>query len=202
MTARAPRNRPVTRTQLEFRGTFGGDALRAALSLPASVVDRRSNGLARRPQDDAGAGARALAAHQQHAGRDRTQAARAAGQARRGLPAVIGSTSNGRPAAAVQVRAALGSVLRGALNFDSDAAGLRLGRAAMTFGTADPAFSDAQIVNVGGSVEQAGPGRMAETRARPTTDAKPLADLPAHGQARRGGSSIISGCRFSTSRWT
>ena len=33
MQARAPRNRPVTRTQLEFRGTVTADALRAALGI-------------------------------------------------------------------------------------------------------------------------------------------------------------------------
>ncbi len=37
MQARAPRNRPLTRTQLDFRGTFSGDALRTALALPASI---------------------------------------------------------------------------------------------------------------------------------------------------------------------
>ena len=35
------------RTQLEFRGTVSGDALRAALSLPATPRHRRPNGLAR-----------------------------------------------------------------------------------------------------------------------------------------------------------
>ena len=37
MQARTPRNKPVTRTQLEFRGTATADALRAALGMPASV---------------------------------------------------------------------------------------------------------------------------------------------------------------------
>jgi uncharacterized protein YhdP len=37
MTARAPRNRPVTRTLLLFNGLMSGGALHAALSLPATV---------------------------------------------------------------------------------------------------------------------------------------------------------------------
>ncbi len=40
MQARTPRNRPVTRTQLDFRGTVSADAVRTALSLS----DRRSIG--------------------------------------------------------------------------------------------------------------------------------------------------------------
>jgi uncharacterized protein YhdP len=37
MMARAPRNRPVTRTFLVFNGTFSGEALHSALLLPASI---------------------------------------------------------------------------------------------------------------------------------------------------------------------
>ena len=37
MQARSSRSRPVTRTQIEFRGSASGDALRAALGLPAAL---------------------------------------------------------------------------------------------------------------------------------------------------------------------
>ena len=46
----------------------------------------------------------------------------------------------------------LGSVLRGAVVLGSDSNGPTLGRAAVTFGEGDPAFSDAQTVNVGGNI--------------------------------------------------
>ena len=41
---------------------------------------------------------------------------------------------------------------RGAFVLDSDSNGPKLGRAAVTFGGGDPAFSDAQTLNVGGSI--------------------------------------------------
>ncbi len=47
MAGRASRSRPLTRTQLEFRGTLSGEALRAALSLPATVPIGGQDGLAR-----------------------------------------------------------------------------------------------------------------------------------------------------------
>jgi uncharacterized protein YhdP len=49
-------------------------------------------------------------------------------------------------------RLALGSVLSGSYALQSDADGLRLARVALNFGTGESNSSDAQIVNVGGSV--------------------------------------------------
>ena len=51
MQARAPRNRPVTRTQLDFHGTLTGEALRAAMSLPAGISIGGQTRLARRAAD-------------------------------------------------------------------------------------------------------------------------------------------------------
>jgi uncharacterized protein YhdP len=51
-----------------------------------------------------------------------------------------------------ELRANLGSVLRGAVMLDSDPNGPKLVRAAVAFGGADPTFSDSQAVNIGGDI--------------------------------------------------
>ena len=79
------------------------------------------------------------------------------------------------PSGGVQVRVALGSVLRGALTLDSDASGPRLARAAVAFGSAEPAYSDTQIVNVGGTIEKLDLAGWFKLRA-PAKSAKPLAN--------------------------
>jgi hypothetical protein len=40
MQARVPRNRPATRTQLEFRGALSADAVRSALAVPATISSK------------------------------------------------------------------------------------------------------------------------------------------------------------------
>ena len=172
MTARAPRNRPVSRTQLEFRGTFGGDALRAALSLPANAAiggQADWRGVLKMAPEPARE--RSLHLVSTLAGIELGLPEPLAKRAEDSLP---GSVDIQWPAGgAVQVRAALGSVLRAGLNLGSDAAGLRLDRAAIMFGTADAVFSDTQIVNVGGNIEKldlAGWLRL----ATPAAGAKPL----------------------------
>jgi uncharacterized protein (TIGR02099 family) len=172
MTARAPRNRSVGRTQLEFRGTFGGDALRAALSLPANAAiggQADWHGVLKVAPEPARE--RSLHLASTLAGIELGLPEPLAKRAEDSLPA---SVDIQWPAGgAVQVRAALGSVLRGGLNLGSDAAGLRLDRAAIMFGAADAVFSDTQIVNVGGNIEKldlAGWLRL----ATPAAGAKPL----------------------------
>jgi uncharacterized protein (TIGR02099 family) len=153
MTARAPRNRPVTRTQLEFRGTFGGDALRAALSLPANVAiggQADWHGVLKMAPEPARE--RSLRIASTLAGIELGLPEPLAKRADGSLPA---SVDTQWPAGGgVQVRVALGSVLRAALNLESDATGMRLDRAALVFGSAEPVFSDSQIVNVGGTIEK------------------------------------------------
>ena len=58
------------------------------------------------------------------------------------------------PGGLTQIRVGLGSVARLALNFGADAAGSKLQRAALSFGTADPVFSESQLLNVGGQIGQ------------------------------------------------
>ena len=112
MTARAPRNRPAPRTQLDFRGTLDGDALRTALASARGRRDRRSDGLARRAAHGARARARALAAHHSNLAGTRAQPSRAAAQSRGRIAAGDGRHPMAG-AERTQLRVALGSVLRG-----------------------------------------------------------------------------------------
>lgn len=149
MTARAPRSRQVARTNLEFHGTMSGAALRAALSLPA--------GAAIGGQADY----RAVLRMAPDPARERTlRISSTLSGLELGLPAPLDKAAGvPMPSAleiqwpdrgGVQLRFSLGSVLRGAV--DSDAEGSGLGRAAVAFGGGEPAFSDAQPVNLSGSI--------------------------------------------------
>ena len=151
MTARAPHNRPSTRTYLDFRGTLSGDALRNALTLPPSVAiggqtDYRA--VLRIAPDPARE--RALNISSSLVGLELklpaplTKPAEAAMQT--GV-AIQWPASGG-----AELRANLGSVLRGAVMLDSDPNGPKLARAAVAFGGGDPTFSDSQAVNVGGDI--------------------------------------------------
>ena len=74
-----------------------------------------------------------------------------------------------------QGRVGLGSVLNGSFALESDAKGMRLAHLALTFGGGESGSSDAQMVNVGGSV-----GRLdlaGWLRLKPAEkNAQPLAD--------------------------
>ena len=153
MTARAPRNRQATRTHLDFRGTATGEALRSVMSLPSSIA---INGQTEY---------RAVLRMTPEPARERTLnlSSSLVGLAL-DLPAPLK-----KPAAAAmptsvaiqwpasgdeELRFNLGSVLRGAVMLGSDSNGPTLGRAAVTFGGGDPAFSDVQTVNVGGNIAE------------------------------------------------
>ncbi len=163
MTARAPRNRPVPRTQLDFRGTFSGEALRAALSLPASVsIGGQADWhgvlkMAPDPQRE-----RSLRISSSLAGLELKLPEPLAKPAGSALPSSV--DVQWPQSGGAQLRVALGSVLRGALTLGADANGPKLERAAVTFGAAEPTFSDTQTVNVGGNIESARSGRLAAAR--------------------------------------
>jgi uncharacterized protein (TIGR02099 family) len=152
MQARAPRNRPLTRTQLEFRGTFDGDALRAALALPPAIsiggqADWRAVlKMAPEPNRE-----RSLRISSSLAGLEMK------------LPAPLDKAADVPmpswfdiqwPAAGgSQGRLALGSVVSGSYALESDASGVRLARLALSFGAGESdAYRREQRVNVGGSV--------------------------------------------------
>jgi len=152
MQARTPRNRPLTRTQLEFRGTLNGDALRAALALPAGIAIggqtdwRASLKMAPEPNRE-----RSLRVSSTLAGLEMK------------LPAPLDKAADAPmpswfdiqwPAAGGPFgRLALGSVVSGFYALESNASGVRLARLALSFGASEP-DSDRreQNFNVGGSV--------------------------------------------------
>jgi uncharacterized protein (TIGR02099 family) len=152
MNARVPRSRAATRTQLDFRGTLSGESLGAALSLPAGIPITGQtdwHGVLRIAPEPARE--RSLRVTSSLVGLELKLPAPLAKPAGTPMPA---SVEIQWPAgAAAQLRIALASVLRADITLDSDANGTRLGRAAITFGGGEPAFSDAQAVNVSGDLD-------------------------------------------------
>jgi len=174
MQARAPRNRPATRTQLDFRGTLSGDALRAALSLPAGIsiggqTDwRGSLKMAPEPNRE-----RSLRLSSSLVGLEMK------------LPAPLDKPADAPMSAWLEIqwpasggaqgRLVLGSVLSGSYALESDAKGLRLAHVALNFGSGESSSSEAQIVNVGGSVARM--DLAGWLRLKPTDkNARPLAE--------------------------
>jgi len=151
ITARAPRNREATRTHLDFRGSVTGEALRAALSLPASIAiggqtDYRAVlRMAPEPARD-----RTLNISSSLVGLEFKLPAPLAKPAGAAMPTTV--LAQWPASGGQEVRVTLGSVLRGAAMLDSDPNGQKLRHAAVTFGEGEPVFSDAQVVNVGGNI--------------------------------------------------
>jgi len=159
MTARAPRNRPVTRTILVFNGQLSGDALRSALSLSPSIPIGGMtdwHGVLRIAPEPARE--RILRLNSSLAGLDLHLPEPLAKPVGRSLPTSVEvewPVSGG-----TQVRVALGSVLRGQVSLDSGVNGPTVGRVAVTFGAAPgsasepPPFSESQVVNTGGTIDR------------------------------------------------
>jgi uncharacterized protein (TIGR02099 family) len=151
MQARTPRNRPATRTQLDIRGTLSGDALRAALELPASIsIGGQSDWravlrMAPEPNRE-----RSLRVSSTLAGLDMKLPAPLDKTADAAMPSWfdVQWPASGGP----QGRLALGSVVSGSYALQSDAGGLRLAHVALNFGAGESSSSESQILNVGGSV--------------------------------------------------
>jgi len=175
MQARTPRNRPPTRTQLEFRGTLNGDALRAALALPAGIAIggqtdwRASLKMAPEPNRE-----RSLRVSSSLAGLEMK------------LPAPLDKAADAPmpswfdiqwPAAGGPFgRLALGSVVSGSYALESNTNGVRLARLALSFGASEP-DSDRreQNFNVGGSVARLDLAgwlnlNVADKNAKPVSD--------------------------------
>jgi uncharacterized protein (TIGR02099 family) len=175
MQARTPRNRPLTRTQLEFRGTLNGDALRAALALPAGIAIggqadwRASLKMAPEPNRE-----RSLRVSSSLVGLEMK------------LPAPLDKAADAPmpswfdiqwPAAGGAFgRLALGSVVSGSYALESNTNGVRLARLALSFGASEP-DSDRreQNFNVGGSVARLDLAgwlnlNVADKNAKPVSD--------------------------------
>ena len=135
MNARAPRNRAATRTQLDFHGTFSGEALRGALSLPANFPiggQADWHGVLKMAPDPARE--RSLRITSGLSGLELKLPEPLAKPATRALPSSV--EVQWPPSGGVQVRVALGSLLRSALSMEGEGTGTRLGRAAIAFGSA------------------------------------------------------------------
>ncbi|GAC1665217.1 MAG: YhdP family protein [Steroidobacteraceae bacterium] len=151
MQARAPLNQPLTRTQLEFRGTAAGDALHTALALPGALA---LNGqtewravlkIAPEPSRE-----RFLRVSSNLIGLELRVPAPLDKDADTPMPSwlEVQWPANGGPLG----RLALGSVVSGSYALESGANALRLAHLTLTFGTDEPSPGEAQIVNIGGSI--------------------------------------------------
>jgi len=174
MTARVPRNRPLVRTQLDFRGTLSGEALRAVLPLPANAGVRGQTDwhavlrMAPEPSRE-----RSLRITSNLAGLELKLPAPLDKPAGTTMPAsvdMLWPASGG-----TQLRVGLGSVLHAALTLDSDANGSKLARAALAFGEGEPVFSESQAVNVGGRIEKLDLAGWLSVGTAAAKGAKPLA---------------------------
>ena len=178
MLARAPRNRPVTRTILVFTGTLAGDALHSALSLPASIpIDGSTDWhgvlrLAPEPNRE-----RTLRLNSTLAGLVFALPDPLAKPA--GAPMPSSLDVNWPVAGGPHLQLTLGSVVRGQATLETGPGGPTLGRLALAFGTAttgDPAFSDSQVVNTGGAIEHLDLAGWLKLYA-PDKNARPLANF-------------------------
>jgi uncharacterized protein (TIGR02099 family) len=174
MQARAPRSRPLTRTQLEFRGTLDGDALRAALALPAGIAIsgqtewRAALKMAPEPNRE-----RSLRLSSSLVGLEMKLPAPLDKAADVPMPSWLDIQwpAAGGPSG----RLALGSVVSGSYALESNANGVRLARLALSFGAGEPNSSDAQNFNVGGSVTRLDLAgwlnlNLADKNAKPASD--------------------------------
>jgi uncharacterized protein (TIGR02099 family) len=172
MQARTPRNKPVTRTQLEFRGTVSADALRAALSIPASLSisgQTEWRGVLKITPEPARE--RSLRVSSTLVGFEMRLPAPLDKIAAAPMPSwfEIQWPASGAP----QGSFALGSVVSSSFALESDPNGMHLSRASMTFGAGDATPGDTQILNVGGAVQRLDLGGWLRLTT-PDKDAKPL----------------------------
>jgi uncharacterized protein (TIGR02099 family) len=149
---RAPRKRPLTRTQLDIRGNFTGDAAQAALGLPANhTLKGLGDWHATLVMANAPARERTLRVSSSLAGLESRLPEPLAKPYGRPLPLTL--EIEWPPEAGMQVSVGLGGVVRSAFVLAPGVYGEHIARAALTFGGAAPAFSDDQIVNIAGRVE-------------------------------------------------
>ena len=172
MQARTPRNKPVTRTQLEFRGSVTADALRTTFSVPASLsISGQTDWRAVLKITPEPARERSLRISSTLVGFDMKLPAPLDKSAATPLPSwlEIQWPESGAP----QGSFALGSLVSSSFALEPDPAGLRLAHASMSFGGNESGGGDSQILNISGSVPRLDLGgwlRLSTTAA----DAKPL----------------------------
>jgi len=172
MQARTPRNKPVTRTQLEFRGTMSADALRTAFSIPAALsISGQTDWRGVLKITPEPVRERSLRLSSTLVGFDMKLPAPLDKTAAAPLPSwlEIQWPASGGP----QGSFALGSLVSSSYALESDQSGLRLAHVSMTFGAGDATPSGSQILNVGGAVERLDLDGWLHL-STPGKDAKPL----------------------------
>jgi uncharacterized protein (TIGR02099 family) len=172
MQARAPRSRPLTRTQLEIRGTLGGDALRTVLSLPtAALVQGQTDWRATVKITPEPTRERSLRIASNLVGLEMKLPAPLDKTAPTALPTTF--EIQWPAAGGAQATLALGNVVSSSFALESDPNGMRLARAAVMFGGGDPVSSESQMLNIGGSVQRLDLAGWLKLSA-PDKDSKPL----------------------------
>ncbi len=172
MTARVPRNRPLTRTQLEFRGTLSAEALHEMMSLPPAVdfsgqTDWR--GVLRITPEPARE--RSLRLSSSLSGLELRLPAPLNKPAGTPLPSSLEILwpANAGP----QGKLTLGSLVSGSYALASGEDGLHLAHAALQFGGGEATLSGSQLLNIGGSVERVDLAGWLKL-STPDKNAKPL----------------------------
>jgi len=173
MQARTPRNKPVTRTQLEFRGSVSADAVRTAFGVPASMsISGQTDWRAVLKITPEPTRERSLRISSTLVGFEMKLPAPLDKNAATPLPSWLEIQWPERGGATGNL--ALGSVVSSSYALESDAAGMRLAHASISFGGSESGGGDAQILNVGGSVPRLDLGGWLSV-STPDKDAKPLA---------------------------
>jgi uncharacterized protein (TIGR02099 family) len=172
MQARTPRNRPLTRTQLEFRGTAAAEAVRTALSMPASVaLSGQTDWRAVLKITPEPARERSLRISSTLVGFDMKLPAPLDKSAATPLPSWL--EIQWPQAGGPQGSFALGSLVSGTYALESDSGGMRLAHASMSFGGSESSGGEPQILNIGGSVQRLDLGGWLHLGAA-GKDSKPL----------------------------
>jgi uncharacterized protein (TIGR02099 family) len=173
MYARSSRNRPLTRTQLDFRGTVSAEALRAAFELPATVnISGQTDWRGVLKITPEPARERSLRISSTLVGFDMKLPAPLDKSALTPLPSwlEIQWPESGGP----QGGFAIGTLVSSTYSMNSDSSGIRLAHASINFGGNNDDAGVSQILNVGGSVQRLDLGGWLRLSAS-GKDAKPLA---------------------------
>jgi uncharacterized protein (TIGR02099 family) len=177
LQAKPPRFRPATRTQLEFRGTFAGEAARAALGLPATMSLAGSSdwrGVLRMAADPVRERSLHLSANL--AGLQSRLPLPLAKPA--GVPLPSWANVDWPEEGGTHINFGLGAILRGRILLDADAdlGTARVKSVGLLFGAADPVPNDTQVLTIGGHVERLDLGGWLRALPPPDKAAKPLTE--------------------------
>jgi uncharacterized protein (TIGR02099 family) len=173
LQSRAARNRPVTRTQLEMRGTFTAAAVKKTFELPPSVaISGQSDWRGTLKMAPDPARERSLRLSSTLAGIQLRLPDPLNKAAETPLPSwfeVQWPTGHGP-----QGSLAVGTLASGSYSLETEAGEYKLTKLALNFGTDEPGKNSGQILEVGGSVERVDLAGWLDLN-KPDKNAKPLA---------------------------